>query len=173
MESGLILFFSFIFIINVCNGEDNKVFQIDGESFLEDATDDDHVEVREMVKRDANSQLAFLSFAMALLNTIVNVISAVNNNNNNNNDNNMNVNMNEVMSMNKRRSFPTNKNSQPYLDIVFGTGTRARMVESALSWAQEKVQSNPGCIERFVCETYRTGETLSELAYVLMMLSNS
>ena len=41
-----------------------------------------------MVKRDANSQLAFLSFAMALLNTIINVISAVNNNNNNNNNNN-------------------------------------------------------------------------------------
>merc|ERR1711934_417888 len=54
----------------------------------------------DLQKRDANSQLAFLSFAMALLNTIVNVISADNNNDNNNN--NMNTNMNMVMSSNKR-----------------------------------------------------------------------
>merc|ERR1712079_461731 len=50
--------------------------------------------VHDLQKRDANSQLAFLSFAMALLNTLVNVISAVNNN--------MNTNMNMVMSSNKR-----------------------------------------------------------------------
>ena len=60
-----------------------------------------------LAKRDANSQLAFLSFVMALLNAVVNIISSVNSNNNNNNNNNnndnnnnnMNMNMNEVMSM--------------------------------------------------------------------------
>merc|ERR1712227_269616 len=57
--------------------------------------------LKHVQKRDANAQLAFLSFAMALLNTIINIISAVNNNNNNN----MNVNMNMVQSMNKRRSY--------------------------------------------------------------------
>merc|ERR1712079_791132 len=46
--------------------------------------------VHDLQKRDANSQLAFLSFAMALLNTIVN------------NNNNMNTNMNMVTSSNKR-----------------------------------------------------------------------
>ena len=70
--------------------------------------------VKQMVKRDANSQLAFLSFVMAMLNAVVNIISAVNSNNNNNNNdnnnndnnnNNENVNENEVMSMNSKRSF--------------------------------------------------------------------
>ena len=56
-------------------------------------------------KRDTNSQLAFLSFVMALLSAVVNIISNVNNNNNNNNNNdnnnnnNRNQNMGTVMSM--------------------------------------------------------------------------
>ena len=45
------------------------------------------------------------------------------------------------------------------------------MVESISSWAMEKVRESPGCVERFVCETYRTGESLSGLAYFLMALS--
>ena len=40
---------------------------------------------RELVKRDANSQLAFLSFVMAMLNAVDNIVSGVNSNNNNNN----------------------------------------------------------------------------------------
>jgi hypothetical protein len=59
------------------------------------------------LRRDANSQLPFLPFAMTILNTVINLISAVNNNNNNNynnninnnNDNNMNTNVNHVMSI--------------------------------------------------------------------------
>merc|ERR1711874_781706 len=37
----------------------------------------------------------------------------------------------------------------------------------------EDVAENPGCVERFVCETYRTGETLNGVPYLLMSLTNA
>jgi hypothetical protein len=39
------------------------------------------------------------------------------------------------------------------------------------SWLTARAESNPGCIERFVCETYRTGETLSGVPYAVMQMT--
>ena len=47
-----------------------------------------------------------------------------------------------------------------------------RGLESSVrTWLEEKVEESPGCVERFVCETYRTGESLQGPAYFLMALS--
>merc|ERR1739838_745556 len=163
---GIVLLVCF-FISGTTSDAPDGVVELAGETFLEDSSPDSTVKV--VVKRDANSQLAFLSFAMAMLNTIINVISAVNNNNNNNNnndnnDNNMNVNMNDVMSMNKRRSFSKNSKNNSFFAALVDEETETRMIESISSWAREKVRDSPGCLQRFVCETYKTGETLSGLA---------
>ena len=72
---------------------------------------------------------------------------------------------------NKRRSFGSNTQERSFLDELFGEETKSRMVESISSWTMEKVRGSPGCVERFVCETYKTGETLSGLAFLLMSLS--
>ena len=94
---------------------------------------------------------------MALLNTIVNIISAVNNNNqNNNNNNNNNDNNNNNMNSNMNNVNSNNGRS---------------LVPGLMSWLEEKVGERPGCVERFVCETYRTGESLHGAAYVLMYIS--
>merc|ERR1719219_1547682 len=93
-----------------------------------------HEDSRKLQKRDANSQLAFLSFAMALLNTIVNIISAVSNNNNNNNDNNnnnMNQNMNNVQS----------NNGRGLLEAGVVAWLEEKVAESA--WLEEKVAESP------------------------------
>merc|ERR1712079_869950 len=108
--------------------------------------------VHDLQKRDANSQLAFLSFAMALLNTIVNIISAVNNNNNNSNNNNNNNDNN-------------NQNMNQNMNNVQSNNGRGLLESSVTAWLEEKVEESPGCVERFVCETYRTGQTLQGPAY--------
>ena len=58
-----------------------------------------------------------------------------------------------------------------FLDSVLGDGVQARIVTSLNEWILEKARTNPGCVERFVCETYRTGETLSGLPYLGMQLT--
>merc|ERR1719510_1175768 len=142
----------------------------------------------DLQKRDANSQLAFLSFAMALLNTIVNVISAVNNNNNNNNNdnnnNNMNTNMNTVMSSNKRSL------ERSMADVLLewsegrslrfkgklrevGEDLTARVILGAEHWIADKVEENPTCVERLLCETFLRTEALSGLPYLLATFANS
>merc|ERR1719245_1047506 len=45
-----------------------------------------------------------------------------------------------------------------FLDSVLGDGVQARIVTSLNEWILEKARTNPGCVERFVCETYRTGK---------------
>ena len=46
------------------------------------------------------------------------------------------------------------------------------LLEAGLTaWLEEKVGESPGCVERFVCETYRTGQSLQGPAYYLMALS--
>merc|ERR1711963_59320 len=147
--------------------------------------------VHDLQKRDANSQLAFLSFAMALLNTIVNVISAVNNNNNNNidnNNNNMNTNMNMVMSSNKRsleRSLgealtdwssaageARSSRLEGKLKEV-GEDPTARVILGAEHWLTDKVEENPACVERILCESFKRTESTSGLAYLLFTFVNS
>ena len=54
--------------------------------------------------------------------------------------------------------------------IVGDEGT-ARIVESISSWVNDKAKENPGCVENFVCEMYKTGETMSGLPYLVMSLT--
>merc|ERR1711963_942876 len=135
--------------------------------------------VHDLQKRDANSQLAFLSFAMALLNTIVNVISAVNNNN---------TNMNMVMSSNKRsleRSLgdaltdwssaageARSSRLEGKLKEV-GEDLTARVFIGAEHWLTDKVEENPACVERILCESFKRTESTSGLAYLLFTFVNS
>merc|ERR1712127_535602 len=62
---------------------------------------------------------------------------------------------------------------QSLLARIIGEETQARVVESVADWASDKARENPGCIERFVCETYRTGETMDGLPYLAMSLTNA
>jgi len=60
-----------------------------------------------------------------------------------------------------------------FLDSVLGNGVQARIVTSLNEWVMEKARTNPGCVERFVCETYRTGETLNGIPYLGMQMTNA
>ena len=48
---------------------------------------------------------------------------------------------------------------------------QARVIESVSNWANDKAKENPGCVERFVCEMYKTGETLNGIPYLLMSIT--
>merc|ERR1711879_1134788 len=39
--------------------------------------------------------------------------------------------------------------------------------------AEDRVRSSPECVERFVCETYRTGENLDGVGYILLKVANN
>merc|ERR1711892_1522331 len=56
---------------------------------------------------------------------------------------------------------------------LVGEDTQARVIESISTWANDKAKENPGCVERFVCETYKTGETMSGNPYLMMSLTNA
>jgi len=56
---------------------------------------------------------------------------------------------------------------------LIGEETQARVIESISDWANDKARENPGCVERFVCETYKTGETMNGLPYLAMSLTNA
>merc|ERR1711971_234739 len=56
---------------------------------------------------------------------------------------------------------------------LVGEDTQARVIESISTWANNKAKDNPGCVERFVCETYKTGETMTGVPYLLMSLTNA
>lgn len=60
-----------------------------------------------------------------------------------------------------------------YIDTVLGQGTQSRIVESVSTWVTNKAKANPDCVERFVCETYKTGETLEGFPYLLMQMTNA
>lgn len=60
-----------------------------------------------------------------------------------------------------------------FVDSVFGEGTQSRVVASVNSWVAEKAKTNPGCIERFVCETHRTGEGMKGFPYLVMQIANA
>ena len=59
----------------------------------------------------------------------------------------------------------------PFIDSILGTGAQSRIMTSINDWITDKAKTNPGCVERFVCETYRTGETMSGIPYVLMQFT--
>ncbi len=48
---------------------------------------------------------------------------------------------------------------------------KSRIVASVNDWIVDKAKTNPGCVERLVCETYRTGETMNGVPYVLMQIT--
>ena len=58
-----------------------------------------------------------------------------------------------------------------FLDSYFGDGAQSRIVGSVNNWIVDKAKTNPGCVERFICETYKTGETLEGVPYFLMTLT--
>lgn len=60
-----------------------------------------------------------------------------------------------------------------FVDSVLGHGTQSRIIGSVNNWISNKAKTNPGCIERFVCETYATGETMNGIPYLLMSLTNA
>ena len=64
-----------------------------------------------------------------------------------------------------------NEEEVGFVDSVFGDGTQSRIVASVSDWVSSKAKSNPGCVERLVCETYRTGETMSGFPYLLMQIT--
>merc|ERR1712055_117702 len=88
-----------------------------------------------------------------------------------------------VLSQNNRlQNFP--REGRQEVDVVepeelslfarlVGEETQARVIESISTWANDKAKENPGCVERFVCETYKTGETMSGIPYLLMSLTNA
>jgi hypothetical protein len=49
--------------------------------------------------------------------------------------------------------------------------TCRRFYQENLTALLSQAKENPGCVERFICETYRTGETLSGLPYLVMSLT--
>ncbi len=58
-----------------------------------------------------------------------------------------------------------------FLDSFLGGGAQSRIVERVSDWVVDRAKENPGCVERFVCETYRTGNTLSGIPYLLMTVT--
>merc|ERR1712029_1181153 len=56
---------------------------------------------------------------------------------------------------------------------IVGEETQGKVVDSIISWARDKAKENPGCVERFVCEMYKTGETMSGIPYILMSITNA
>lgn len=59
------------------------------------------------------------------------------------------------------------------LSRIVGEETQGKVVDSIVTWAKDKAKENPGCVERFVCEMYRTGETMDGLPYLLMQITNA
>jgi len=60
-----------------------------------------------------------------------------------------------------------------FVDSIFGQGAQSRIVDGFNSWMVSKARNNPGCVERFVCETYRTGESLNGVPYVAASIANA
>jgi hypothetical protein len=58
-----------------------------------------------------------------------------------------------------------------FLDSYFGDGAQTRIVGSINNWVVDKAKTNPGCVERFICETYKTAGTLDGVPYFLMTLT--
>jgi len=56
------------------------------------------------------------------------------------------------------------------LDSFFA---QSRIVDRVNDFLKAGAKENPGCVERFVCETYRTGETMEGIPYLLMQLTNA
>lgn len=63
------------------------------------------------------------------------------------------------------------RDEESLLDSFFGGGAQSRIVERMNDWVVDRASENPGCVERFVCESYRTGESLSGIPYLIMTVT--
>merc|ERR1712157_364145 len=68
---------------------------------------------------------------------------------------------------------PQQQQELSFFARILGDEGTARIVESISSWVNDKAKENPGCVEHFVCEMYKTGETMSGLPYLVMSLTNA
>lgn len=80
---------------------------------------------------------------------------------------------NEIGALQALEPIPVTKEEPGFVDSIFGDGAQSRIIDSLNSWVVSKAKRNPGCVERFVCETYRTGETLNGVPYMAYSLSNA
>jgi len=79
----------------------------------------------------------------------------------------------EIILDNRIEDIENEVEDEGFIDSIFGDGAQSRIVEKASDWLVDRASENPGCVERFVCETYRTGETLNGIPYMLMTLTNA
>ena len=66
---------------------------------------------------------------------------------------------------------PVSDQDVSILSRIVGEETQGKVVDSIISWARDKAKENPGCVERFVCEMYKTGETMNGIPYLLMSIT--
>jgi hypothetical protein len=79
----------------------------------------------------------------------------------------------ETSSIEETKTEAPFKDEGGFLDSYFGDGAQTRIVGSMNNWIVDKAKTNPGCVERFICETYKTGETFEGIPYFLMTLTNA
>merc|ERR1712192_269146 len=54
-----------------------------------------------------------------------------------------------------------------------GEDLAARVILGAEHWLADKVEENPTCVERLLCESFRRTEAMSGLPYLLFTFANS
>merc|ERR1719491_1959753 len=59
------------------------------------------------------------------------------------------------------------------ISLVDSFFAQSRIVDRVNDFLKAGAKENPGCVERFVCETYRTGETMEGIPYLMMQLTNA
>jgi len=74
---------------------------------------------------------------------------------------------------NTKLIVPEAEDELGYVDSIFGRGTWNRVTDGVFKWAENRVRSSPECVERFVCETYRTGENLEGVGYIFLKVANN
>ena len=77
----------------------------------------------------------------------------------------------EIILDNRIEDIDNEVEDEGIIDSIFGDGAQSRIVERMSDWLVDRASENPGCVERFVCETYRTGETLNGVPYMMMTLT--
>merc|ERR1712107_81044 len=73
----------------------------------------------------------------------------------------------EIILDNRIEDIENEVEDEGFIDSIFGDGAQSRIVEKASDWLVDRASENPGCVERFVCET------LNGIPYMLMTLTNA
>merc|ERR1719444_769374 len=82
------------------------------------------------------------------------------------------INSNEDILDNRIEDIELNE-EDPEENLIDSFFAQSRIVERVNDFIIERANESPGCVERFVCETYRTGETLEGIPYLAMQLTNA